>query len=362
DRAIERFLAVLTPADALFVTADHGMTPLHTELFPSQLLVENGFTKVRGESGIDPSSAAAALASSGVAHVYVNPAAPAGAVARVEAGVAGFRAGGESPWDRVVRREAAGDLGLDAPESGDLIILAKPGYHFSMAMKPGRVSGPSEEYGGHGYRAAYPELDATFLAAGAGGGSGRAPGEALPLPASRGPPGPRGEPPRHTPRRGPPGGGARAGGGPRAGGPPGGGGGPAPRRLDRRAAGGKEPSDPSGLPGAGEEGRAGGFEAPAPTRLPVGKRREPEPLLPRRSPVLTDSQLPLPVADAPLEADRLCSGEHERFQDEAPARRELAGGGSNSEPPIPQPGQEREGIGRRGAPGDASVEDRRQDR
>ncbi|HKA36268.1 MAG TPA: alkaline phosphatase family protein, partial [Thermoanaerobaculia bacterium] len=166
DRAIERFLAVLTPADALLVTADHGMTPLHTELFPSQLLVENGFTKVRGESGIDPSSAAAALASSGVAHVYVNPAAPAGTLDRVEAVIAAFRAGGESPWDRVVRREAAGDLALDAPESGDLIILAKPGYHFSMAMKPGRVSGPSEEYGGHGYRAAYPELDATFLAAG----------------------------------------------------------------------------------------------------------------------------------------------------------------------------------------------------
>src|SRR5262249_45322642 len=85
---------------------------------------------------------------------------------------------------------------------------------------------------------------------------------------------------------------------------------------------------------------------------------EPEPLLPRRSPVLTDSQLPLPVADAPLEADRLCSGEHERFQDEAPARRELAGGGSNRAPPIRQPGQVRDGIGRRDDEAEAAVEAR----
>jgi hypothetical protein len=173
DRSVERFLAVLTPADTIFVTADHGMTPLHTELYPPELLVENGFTKVRPDGGIDPASAAVAMVSSGVAHVYVNPAAPAGTLDRVEALLAGFQVRGESPWDRVFRREAAGDLGLDAPESGDLILLAKPGYHLSMTLKAGRLSGPAVEYGGHGYRAVYPDLDATFLAEGPGVVPGR---------------------------------------------------------------------------------------------------------------------------------------------------------------------------------------------
>ena len=158
----------MTPADALFVTSDHGMTPLHTELYPPELLVENGFTKVRPEGGIDPSSAAVAMVSSGVAHVFVNRSAPAETLDSVEALLTAFRVRGESPWDRVARRNSAGDLGLDAPESGDLILLAKPGYHLSMSLKPGRLFGPSEEYGGHGYRAAFPQLDATFLAAGPG--------------------------------------------------------------------------------------------------------------------------------------------------------------------------------------------------
>jgi predicted AlkP superfamily pyrophosphatase or phosphodiesterase len=201
DRAIERFLAVLTPADALFVTADHGMTPLHTELYPAELLVENGFTKVRGESGIDPSSAAAAMVSSGVAHVYVNRQAPAGTLDRVEAVLAAFRVRGESPWDRVVRRAAAGELALDAPESGDLILLAKPGYHLSMGMRPGRLFGPSEEYGGHGYRAAYPQLDATFLAAGPGVVPGRAEEMSSTLIASRVAASLAIEPPRNAARR-----------------------------------------------------------------------------------------------------------------------------------------------------------------
>ena len=168
DRAISRFLALLTPRDYLFVTSDHGMTPLHTEIYPPELLVENGFTKLGKDRNFDPSSTAVAMVSSGAAHVYVNPTAPAGTLDSVEKLLSAFRVRGESPWDVVVRREAAGDLALDAPESGDLILLAKPGYHLSMSLRPGRLSGPSEEYGGHGYRAAYPEIDATFLAMGPG--------------------------------------------------------------------------------------------------------------------------------------------------------------------------------------------------
>jgi predicted AlkP superfamily pyrophosphatase or phosphodiesterase len=173
DRAVARFRSVLTPADALFVTSDHGMTPLWTEIYLAEVFVESGLLRVTPDGGFDPSSAAVAMASSGIGHVYVNPKAPPGTIDRVERLLADFRVAGESPWDRLVRRSAARDLGLDAPESGDLIVLAKPGVHFSMRLKPGLVSGPAEEYGGHGYRAAYPDLDASFLAAGAGVQPGR---------------------------------------------------------------------------------------------------------------------------------------------------------------------------------------------
>ncbi len=163
---------MLTPRDAIFVTSDHGMTPLWTELYPDEILREGGLV-TPGPGGIDPSSRTAAMATSGVAHVYVNPTAAAGTLEEAERLLSQFRVGGETPWDRVVRREQAGSIALDAPESGDLILLAKPGYHLSMRMVPGRTSGPSEEYGGHGYRAAFPELDATFVAAGPGVPQGR---------------------------------------------------------------------------------------------------------------------------------------------------------------------------------------------
>ncbi len=77
----------------------------------------------------------------GVAHVYVNHAAAAGTLEEAERLLSEFRVGGESSWDRVVLRGQAGALALDAPESGDLILLAKPGFHLSMRMVPGRTSG-----------------------------------------------------------------------------------------------------------------------------------------------------------------------------------------------------------------------------
>lgn len=173
DQSIARFEKVLTPQDALFVTSDHGMTPLFTELYPDEILRENGFLKVAADGTIDPSSAALAMATSGIAHVHVNRAAPVGTLDAVERLLSGFRIDGESPWDRIARRAQAHDLSLDAPESGDLILLSKPGIALSMRMTPGVTSGPAEEYGGHGYRAAFPDLDATFLAAGPGIARGR---------------------------------------------------------------------------------------------------------------------------------------------------------------------------------------------
>lgn len=169
DRSLDAIEKALSPSDALFVTSDHGMVPLFTTVYPDEILREAGLLRVSARGGIDPASAAAAMAGSGVAHVFLDPVtAPAGALEAIEKLFAGFRVAGESPFDRIVRRADAGPLGLDAPESGDLILLARPGVSVSMEVVPGRTSGNPADYGGHGYRNVFPELDATFLAAGPG--------------------------------------------------------------------------------------------------------------------------------------------------------------------------------------------------
>jgi predicted AlkP superfamily pyrophosphatase or phosphodiesterase len=169
DRALDAIERALSPSDALFVTSDHGMVPLSTTVYPNEILREAGFLRVSAKGGIDPASAAAAMAGSGIAHVFLNTAtAPAGGLQAIERLFAGFRVNGESPFDRIVRRSDAGPIGLDAPESGNLILLARPGVSVSMEVVPGRTSGTPADYGGHGYRNVFPELDATFLAAGPG--------------------------------------------------------------------------------------------------------------------------------------------------------------------------------------------------
>jgi hypothetical protein len=157
DRAIERFLAVLTPADALFVTADHGMTPLHTELYPAELLVENGFTKVRGEGGIDPPPPHFILCGG---PRRGNKPAPAGTLDGWKL-LAAFRVQGESPY-RVVRREAA-ESSRSTPGVRDLILPAKPGYHLD-GMRPA-VSSTVRGIWRPRIPRGLPAFDATFLAA-----------------------------------------------------------------------------------------------------------------------------------------------------------------------------------------------------
>jgi predicted AlkP superfamily pyrophosphatase or phosphodiesterase len=169
DRALDAIAKALSPSDALLVTSDHGMTPVRKTIYPNEILRQAGLTRMSGEETIDPSSAAAAIAESGIANVYLNPAeAPPDALARIEKLFAEYRVAGEAPFDRIVRRADAGPLGLDGPESGDLIVVARPGFNFSMSAVAGRTSGTPVNYGSHGYRNVYAPLDATFFAAGPG--------------------------------------------------------------------------------------------------------------------------------------------------------------------------------------------------
>ena len=114
------------------------MVPLRSTVYPDEILRQAGLLRVTADGKIDPASPAVAITSSGEANVYLNPAtATPGTLDAVQKALSGFRLDGESPWDLLVRRADAGPLGLDAPESGDLILLARPGIYVSMDVTPG---------------------------------------------------------------------------------------------------------------------------------------------------------------------------------------------------------------------------------
>jgi predicted AlkP superfamily pyrophosphatase or phosphodiesterase len=167
ERSLDAIEKALTPSDSLFVTSDHGMTAIFADIAINRILRDAGLVTVDDRKRVAPSSPVVAVASSGITHVHRNPSADPNALDRAERALADFRVQGESPFDRIVRREDAGDLGLNAPESGDLIVLAKPGYQFVSAADGAAVR-ESRSYGGHGYRNVYRELDATFFAVGPG--------------------------------------------------------------------------------------------------------------------------------------------------------------------------------------------------
>jgi predicted AlkP superfamily pyrophosphatase or phosphodiesterase len=169
DESLDAIEKALTPADSIFVTSDHGMTPIWGEISIVDILREAGLVRLDAEKKVAASSPMAPVPASGIAHVYLNPRAGRELLDRAEKVLRDFRVGDESPFDRLVRREEAGDLGLRAPESGDLIVLAKPGFLFAKAAREdGALAGERGDYGGHGYRNVYPEIDATFFAAGPG--------------------------------------------------------------------------------------------------------------------------------------------------------------------------------------------------
>jgi predicted AlkP superfamily pyrophosphatase or phosphodiesterase len=169
DRSLDAIERSLSKDDAIFVTSDHGMTPVWTEIYVNDLLRRAGFLKLDAGGRLDPTSQAVAVVETGIAHVYLNAGVDRSVLDRLETTLREFRVRGEPPWEQIVRREQAGALGLNAPESGDLIVLAKPGFRMlrSLSERSSPVGLPAE-LGAHGYSNAHPEVSASFLAAGPG--------------------------------------------------------------------------------------------------------------------------------------------------------------------------------------------------
>jgi predicted AlkP superfamily pyrophosphatase or phosphodiesterase len=216
-QAVDRELRLLMAAvdlgrTTVVVVSDHGMAPVHTAIDLNALLGERGLlaspapgTGTAAGSGPAAGSGAAggtgtasapggriaayAIGDGGMAHLYVpRPGESAGAppgggapgaaasgdaerqklLAELRDQLLAFRAGDDLPIERVLTRQQAAEVGLDHPNSGDLIVFARQGYVFDAGPAPagGPVIHPAPVYGMHGYLAAKAAMRGVYLAIG----------------------------------------------------------------------------------------------------------------------------------------------------------------------------------------------------
>jgi len=187
----------------VLVVSDHGMAPVHTVVDLNAWLRERGLLASPGAGAAAAAGAggisAYVIGNGGMAHLYLAAAAPGGAGAAPPGGAGGdrrsqggagaeasdtaarqrrlldlrdqllaWRSGDDVPIERVLTRQEAADLGLDHPNSGDLILFANEGYAFDAGPEPAGAATvhPASAYGGHGYLATHPDMQGIYLAIG----------------------------------------------------------------------------------------------------------------------------------------------------------------------------------------------------
>ena len=170
DRSVAAILAALSPRDSFFFFSDHGIVPLETGVSLEKYLADKGWTIVGPKGPAGGARRVEVCATSGIAHVYLDPALSgderAAQASRLLADLEGLRALKEGLVDDVVPHADLARIGLDHPRSGDVVVLLTPGNEFWRGGA--NVLGRPGNRGGHGYRAADPRLDASFGAVGPG--------------------------------------------------------------------------------------------------------------------------------------------------------------------------------------------------
>lgn len=160
----------------LFVVSDHGMAPLHTIFYPNRLLSQRGFIDQELELDDTPDANkkikyyARHVSSGGTSHVYVNlmTREPAGIVSKdqrellIQKLIDIYK---KEPAVQVAyRKEETKPLGLYHPNTGDLLMVAKPGFHFNDDDVQGPIYETASFYGQHGYDPSLSSMKAVFAA------------------------------------------------------------------------------------------------------------------------------------------------------------------------------------------------------
>ncbi|MBI2645580.1 MAG: alkaline phosphatase family protein [Deltaproteobacteria bacterium] len=169
NKAVDQMINEL-PNTNFVIVSDHGMEPLHSVYYPNRVLAKKGYlpfltpnegpdaTKIRVRS----------FSSGGLGHIYINLKGrePDGSVSQSDFQklkqevVALFKK--ESAISQVWTREEAEKLGLNHPNSGDIILVGEPGFHLNDDTKTGEPTEPASFYGQHGYDPSLDSMKAIF--------------------------------------------------------------------------------------------------------------------------------------------------------------------------------------------------------
>ena len=174
DRELARLLdAVDVRTTTVLVVSDHGMTPAHTQIDVDALLRDWGLL-APAQDGKTPleESRADAIGGGGFCKVYLRPGLPERdrLLEQIRSDLIEWSERNGRPFTRVLTRAEAGEIGMDHPNLGDLVVLAEPGYNFRDEDDPVAAApiSPTQVYGKHGYLNTYPAMNAIYLALGAG--------------------------------------------------------------------------------------------------------------------------------------------------------------------------------------------------
>jgi predicted AlkP superfamily pyrophosphatase or phosphodiesterase len=183
DQALETMLRpVNLEQTTVMIVSDHGMAPLHTDVFVNTLLEQEGLLVLdRRNYVVVEKSQAFAVASGGAANIYINLAGREreGIVssedyAAVQNRIATLFSNlidpnnGAMVFERVVLGEDLSKYHLDHANSGDVFVQAYPGYGLDDWRGNDFLFTPSIYRGQHGYDSARPDMMTPFIAAGRG--------------------------------------------------------------------------------------------------------------------------------------------------------------------------------------------------
>ncbi len=182
DRAVGELARALDlERDALVVVSDHGIAPLWEVVHLNEVMRRAGLAEMEEAGGrprVGGRSRIAAVGSGGCAHLYVNlqgreeggvvpPAEREAVVRKAAQTLALLEVEGQPVVANMFRREELAPLGLDSPNSGDLVVFMRQGFAATSRIG-GPIHEPASYHGQHGHRNTTPAMAAVWMARGAG--------------------------------------------------------------------------------------------------------------------------------------------------------------------------------------------------
>jgi len=183
DQALQSITQSVPLSEATYLlVSDHGMAPVHTTVNLNTILEEAGWLVLddRDYVVVDQTRAIT-FASGGSANFYIN------LVGRDQDGIVpeeeylplrteiveALRSlhhpdTGEPVFSRILVKEELADLNLNHVHSGDIFAQAYPGFNLDSHRGYYGIYQPTKFNGQHGYDCNLPEMEAIFIATGAG--------------------------------------------------------------------------------------------------------------------------------------------------------------------------------------------------